>query len=205
MKSKWLWIISGIIGGIFLIVLISLAATEKIRVLPAVIFIIIVILLIVIIDLVFWFIGRGKKDIKVPDKITKRVNKDQANKISDEMMLDKYAEYEKERPYEDIWSAGSTNTPVFVRLSKGEFTGDLFGIVINMQDPDRTGIRQYKETECDVKSIDIDLKERANLVAMSPVPSVPEQVIEEYDPLTRRSVKTRIPIKLEEDKKGELE
>ena len=207
MKTKWLWIISGIIAFMFLVLLISLAATDNIGILPAIMFCIIIVLIIAAVDFLFWFLGKRSSSEVHPNRTTKKITKDEANDIADSMMLDIYAEYEEERPYEDIWAAGSTNTPVFVRLSRGEFSGDMFGIVINMEDPDRTGIKVYKIMEDDRKSIDYDLKNRANLVAVSPNLTIPERTVEEYDPLSGRSVKTRTPINIGEDvlKKEELE
>lgn len=199
MKTKWLWIISGIIAFMFLVLLISLAATDNIGILPAIMFCIIIVLIIAAVDFLFWFLGKRSSSEVHPNRTTKKITKDEANDIADSMMLDIYAEYEEERPYEDIWAAGSTNTPVFVRLSRGEFSGDMFGIVINMEDPDRTGIKVYKEMEVDSKSIDYDLRDRANLVAISPNPPVPVQEVEQFDALTGRSVKTRTPINLGDD------
>ena len=207
MSIKWLWIISGIIAFMFLILLISLAAADKIKIFSAIIFCIIIVLIIAAVDFLFWFLGKKNNSNIEPDKKTKKITKDEANEMADEMMFNKYAEYEMERTYEDIWAAGSTNTPVFARLSVGEFSGDMFGIVINMEDPDRTGIKVYKIMEDDRKSIDYDLKNRANLVAVSPNLTIPERTVEEYDPLSGRSVKTRTPINIGEDvlKKEELE
>lgn len=181
-SNKMLWILSGIIGTVFLIIVISLAIAGKIKTTALIIFIIIIVLLVFIIDMTFWFIRKSKKiKIEVDGVKTKVINLPTAREIFKQMILsEQYSEYEKEQILEDVWNMGESNTPVYVKLIKGEFDGNLLGGVINLENSEKRGIKEYKEVEITRDNIFTDLERRANLVAISPksMPSREEEVIE---------------------------
>lgn len=181
-SNKVLWILSGIIGSIFLIIVISLAVADKIKTSSLIIFIIIIILVVITIDLLFLFIRREKRvSVEKEGKKIKVIDLETAREMAKGMLMSlQYSEYIRDERYEDVWHMGESKTPVYVRLVKGEFDGNLLGLVINMEDPIKRGIKEYREVDISEKDILNDIERRANFVAMSPrpMPSQEEEIIE---------------------------
>jgi len=182
LSNKVLWVLTGIIGSVFLIIVASLAIAGKIKTTSLIIFVVIILLLVFAIDMFFWFIRKGKKvSVEREGRKIKVIDLEQAREITKDMLMsEQYSEYIREERYEDIWHLGVKETPVYVRLVKGEFDGNLLGLIVNMENPERRGIKEYKETEINQQNILLDMERRGNLIAMSPraIPSHEEEVIE---------------------------
>lgn len=206
-SNKLFWVLSGIIGAVFLVIIASLGFADKIQMNTIIIFIIVVLLLVFIVDMSFWFIRKGQK-IKVENegKIVKVITLEEARKIAKTILMStQYSEYERERPFESVWGMGDGNTPVYVRVSIGEFDNQYIGICINMEDSKRRSSKEFTKT-MELNNVLEDLKREANLVATKPkaIPSEEEEIIErpgERVTRKRHIHKERVP---EEKKDGGL-
>ena len=208
MKSNVMYWISGIIGVLFLLILIVLKVSDKIKLGGLILFSVIVIILIVSVDLGFNFINSKKKVSDIIKNGKKVLTLQEARNLAKSKLLDKqYADYEKENKWEDVLEMGKNNTPIYFKLVRGEFEGVLYGIIINMQDLTRGGIKEYDDSHLSLDNIKEDMFRRGNLAAFSPAPDVPIKTTTSFDPLTCRSVVQTEPLENKENEKenkGEL-
>ncbi len=194
MKNKTLYLLSGIIGVAFIIVLIILRATDKIKLGNLLIFSGIIIALVIFVDVgVTMFQGRK---LNIPNKTSgnKTVSLDEVREIAKKKLMEvQYAEYEKEKLWEDILGMGRNNTPTYFKLVRGEFERKLYGIIINMVDTERGGIKPYDDTKMSEEKIKQDMLERGNLAAFMPSPTTPMRTTEIQDPMSGKTILTREP------------
>lgn len=208
MNIKSLWIITGIVGSVFLIILISLAAADKIKIGSLILAVVIVILLSAAVIMVFWYIDKNKRSVVVGREGEKKriITPDEAAKLVNEILIHNYAEYEDEVKYKNVWSVGESKTPVYVRLVKGKFDNNYIGIVINLEDSSRTGYNEYREEDTSMREIMDDLRDMANSVAFSPRPTPSTRTITHFDPVTGRIASVHdIPVsEIEKKEEGDL-
>lgn len=191
LTNKSLFILSGIIGAVFLVIVISLAVADKINSAALIIFIIIIVLLALIVDGFFWFVRKGKKiSVEQEGQRIKAINLDTAREVADDILMSKqFSEYERERPYENVVAMGRGNTPMYLRISVGEFDGKYIAICVNMQDPKRRGSREYPKS-MKVEDVLEDFKKEANLTSSDPIPT-PSHEQELIERPGERLVRTR--------------
>jgi len=204
MENKPLWILSAVIGAVFLIIVISLAVADKIQTTALIVFTVIILLAVFLIDMSFYIVNKKRgNDLEVEHKKIKIISKDDARKIVEEMLMDtNISEYEDECLYEDIWHMGESKTPIYIKCVRGKFEGNLYGIIINMENAEKQSIKEYIESKVTETEIEIDIEKRANFIAVSPrpTPSSEEEVIEKTD--GTRLTRKRILTKSEQDSKS---
>lgn len=205
MKTKTLYWASGILGFILLVILVILRISDKIKLGGLILFSIIVVVVVIGVDLVFSF--RKPKSKLTEDKTPKVViNLERARLLASQMLAnEQYSEYEKNKHWEDVLRMGKSNTPTYFKLVSGEFEGNLYGIVINMVDPDSGGIEEYDPQEYTIEDIKKLMMTRGNLAAMKAVPSTQTKTVETFDPLSGRSSLYTEPIVKEEKEEKNLE
>jgi len=193
-SNKILWILSGILGTIFLIIVISLAIMDKIKTTALIIFIVIIVLAVFVVDMSFYLVRKKKKiSVETGSKKIKAIDLLTAQNLAKELLMsEQFSEYEKECKYEDIWHMGDSKTPIYAKLVVGEFDGNLLGILVNMEISEKRGIKEYKEYEITRDKILEDMERRANFLAVSPrpVPAHEEEIIEK--PSGERVVRRRV-------------
>jgi len=183
MKTRTIWILSGILAVFFILFLVAIKVWTDIEIGTGgmIIWIIIIILLAVGVDFTFWYL-RVRKEVKEKEQEKKKlITLDEArNKVKELLMSEQYSEYERESLFEKVWHVGKSKTPMYVKLIKGEFDGDLFGIIVNMNYSDITSVQVYKEVEITREEILQDMKDTANGMAEVPeeIPDVEEEIIE---------------------------
>ena len=99
----------------------------------------------------------------------------------------------KKLEFEDIWHTGHSNTPIYARLIMGEFDGKYLGILINMENKNMSGIKEYDATT-NLDIIKIDMRDRANLLASTPRPLPEMQRTVVQDPVTGKVIVTETPV-----------
>lgn len=206
MNAKKLYWISGAILIIFIISLLILRISDKIKLSTFLIIGIISIVLVIITDAIMYFRKSTTQNI-LQINTEKELTPEELDKISEQLLLDpKYAEYESEIIWRDTLSMGNSNTPIYFKLISGLYTGNYFGIVINVKNPNRGGIQEYQKGVQSVEVIKLDMMKRGNLAALLPSPDISFRTRESYDPLTGRTILEKEPlgIKEEKNKEGEL-
>lgn len=208
MKAKLFYWLSGTIGGLFLLALFLLKTFDKVQWGGFIFFIIIIIILVIGVDLVTWLTKvRNKKTVNTVVEKNKLVTLEDARQVfKKELMSTQYSEYERDVLSEGVVQMGSANTPVYVKLIRGEFEGQLHGGVVNMLDPVRKAFATYPDS-MKIEDIYTDLEKKSNLVSFAPSPEIQKKVTESYDALTGRSVVHTEPLPAlpeEKTEKGEL-
>jgi len=185
LSNKVLWLLSGIIGSIFFIIVVSLALAKKIKVSSLIILTFVIILSVVMIDLAFYLIRKQKKiSVERGDRQYTSIDLCAAREISASLIKSQqYSEYEEECLQEDIWHMGESKTPVYSKLIRGMFDKKLIGILVNMENAKKMSSKEYSESEYTKEQIMADMTTRANLLAVSPkpTPNFEEEVVERSD------------------------
>lgn len=198
MKPKTLFVLSGIIGGIFILIMIVLAVSDKIKLGPMIIFVVIVIVIIAAVDGIFYFKNKQNPDGDPIAAQKDAISREQAKALSDELLgspdIAEIPSVEEGNVYEDVLEFGSKNTPIFIRIVRGEFEKKMYGIVINMLEPQRRGIEEYDDTKMTYEDIKAEVFKRANAAAFSPRPEIPYRKTKNYDPLTGRTIEQEEPV-----------
>lgn len=209
MKTKILWWITGIIGVVFILFLVILAATTDIVKFGAVaVFSIIIIFIVIGINLISIYLKR-KRDTITTEKDgmkMKAITLDEAKIVATKAIeSEQYSDYIHEKIFEGIWNKGHNNSPIYVLLCEGEFESVYYGICINMENS-KPIVRKYEKTKDINKFILPDLEHWSNLISTSPrpTPRTEEELIER--PSGERVIRTRdINDEVKEEKKeGEL-
>lgn len=200
MKTKnILWIMSGIIGGLFIITVLILYFNNKIKIGGLVIFSVVIVLIVIAVNLIFMF--RNKTiDVTKNGESKTTIKLEEARKMADGLMLNQqHSDYEKERLIEGVWSKGKANTPIYVRASIGVFESIFYAICINMENPTKYSVREYPKTFSQ-KELEYALDVDSNLISSDPkpIPRKEEELIE--DPTGRRIIRTRDIANQEEQK-----
>jgi|WetSurMetagenome_2_1015567.scaffolds.fasta_scaffold121436_2 hypothetical protein len=190
MKNKTLYIISGIICLLFLIVFFTLFGMGNIKLSALITFVIIVIILVSIVDILYWYVNKTKTDIVTNDK---NIDKSEAKLLAIEMLNNNYFENVDEIDYEDVLEMGTKNTPIYVLVVRGEFEKKLYGIVINMKDTTRSGIKKYSDTQIKIEDIKADVLDRANSCAFSPKAAQQFKEMQTIDPFSGKLVQIKEP------------
>ncbi len=142
-----------------------------------------------------WFIKKNQSEtIEVGDQKKKVISIEEADKLCKNLLMStQYSDYEDDVPYRNIIGAGESNTPIYTKLCTGVFERYMYGIVVNMEDPQRMGIIKFKKELGQDKMIS-RLKTEANIVATKPQVSSERQVITSLDPMSGRTIKTETPV-----------
>lgn len=203
MNIKILYYISGVLGVLFIIVFIILASLNKVSFAFGISAGLVILLLVGLGDVIIWFVTSKRKVAETPTK--KLMTMEEARKAATEslMTLD-YLEYEKEILWEDIIGMGTKNTPVYIKLVRGEFENKLYGIIINLEEK-KPGVKEYDDKKIHFEAIKNDLLYRANLASSAPKEERPMKEIRSLDPFTGREVYSKEPLPgeiLKEEEKG---
>jgi hypothetical protein len=194
MQTKTLLIWSSIIVIVFLILLGGLRVFDVVSIAGFITGIFVVAILFVGVAVINGRSEARKSEGGIPEKKGQGISKERAQEIAQELREGRqFSEYERDVILDEVWKKGDQNTPVYVRLSIGEFDNTYLGCVVNMADPQNNGIREYPITT-DVDTITADMHRRANLVAVKPKPDAKFRTTESIDPLTDRRVITKEPI-----------
>lgn len=124
---------------------------------------------IIVLSLGIWGIIEFRKKRQIEDEEKgKVIDKETAIKIAKNKLQDTdVLEYEDEIYESDIRNEGDSNTPIYVRKSKGVFEGKIISILVNMVDR-RTGIKMYDIIEKNDTDMDNDISERCNRLSINP-------------------------------------
>jgi|GEM_PF-5704276 len=192
MKVTLLNILSVLIA-LFAIILFGVVAatTDYIKFKAWIIFTLIVIILVIIIQLIFWIINRRKKiSVEIEGEKKKIVSLEDIRKLQQKELFDQFAEYEKEKDFEDTWSMGYKNTPIYVRISLGEFSLKKYAFAFNLEDVNKRFSKGFSADTNDDKIL-ATLEREANLISAEPkaTPRTEEEIHEL--PTGERIVRTR--------------
>ena len=194
LNLKILYWISGIIGILFTILFFVLVSLNKISLGIGIGFIVLVISLVVIGDVIVWFVNTRKKSKEIDKK--KLPTLSELREMCVKSLADlRYCEYEKENLWEDVLGLGNKNTPIYIKLVRGEFEHKLYGFVINVEEPDlRNGIKEYDDKNMHIDEIKNDILNRANLASSSPKEAINYSETRRFDPFTGNEVYHKEPI-----------
>lgn len=199
MQPRILFFISGIIGVVFLILVIALNVTEVINFGSMMAGILVIMLIVILANVVNWWV-KSRKIEGVPSSKSMKV--EEARAFAQEIITGTtYSEIERELLHEDVWSMGRKNTPIYVRLVKGDFDGNIISVLINMENPQKFGHKPYSP-ELRQEEIERDILKRANLLSATPKPEERHKVISSLDPHTGQIVSQETPIEEQEEEGG---
>ena len=205
MKIKLLYWATGIISFIMIIVLVSLGAADKISlgaVLGFIVFVVISSVGIVGVSMYF----ESRKKIETPSK-GKVIGNEEAEKIIDDLLFKRHAEYPSENTKGGVREMGRSGTPIYIKICRGQFGDKIYGVVLNMIDTNRIDCEEFDDSEISFEKISEKVLEMGNGVAFSPTPVPKVRRRELRSPLTGVEILEDIPILEEpplEEKAGDL-
>lgn len=208
LENRTIWIISWIIGAVFVAILISLTAADKLSVGFMFVWITLTLFIVFIVDLSFYFI-RKQKTISIEQEgikvkvINLETAREMANKI---IMSTQFSEYERESWDNTVYNCGDSRTPIYHKTIIGEFDGNVISILINMENKERISSKEYYLSEMNKEQIYADIDKRANKLASVPaaMPSSEDEVVEKPsgERVYRKRQLTRETVP--QEKKGDL-
>lgn len=198
MQPKVLFFISGIIGIVFLILVIALNVTEVINFGSMMAGIVVIMLIVILANILNWWL---KSRQNAPAPSSKAIKIEQAKEIAKRIVSEEYSEIEREVYYEDIWTMGRQNTPIYVRLGVGDFDGNIINVLVNMENPEKVSHKGYDpETKQDL--VERDVSRRANLLSGAPRQEDKHKVISSLDPESGKIIYEDTPISAPEEEEG---
>ena len=197
-SEKWIKILSVVFGIILIMVLIFFALAEIISLFWSFLIGIIIILICVSIFLFFHFLSK-RKEIKEEIKTKKEIiTLEQAREIAKRATQSpEYCDYNDDGLGEQILKLGppaGEKVPIYIRKAIGEYTNDIYVVLINMINPEERDIL--------INPTNNEIDRAAKLLAEVSLPEEEEELIKEYPTGVKEVTKRRL-ISVSEREKNE--